>query len=122
MVMWLGVGGAALLVLFAPQDALLRLFFADALQAELLRLVAAVMVGWSIIETRAVWRGLRNTATWRAVGWIGLGLLVFALLTSYPTALFFSFPLIVGATLSTAMLLAESWREAVMSRHQRRSR
>jgi hypothetical protein len=122
MVIWLGIGVAAAMVLFAPRDALITLFFAEEIQTELLRVVAAVTVLWSAVETRALWRGIGSSPVWRATGWIGLALLGVALLTSYPTALFFSFPLLVGATLSTAMVLAESWRETVLTQNGRRSR
>lgn len=119
MVIWLGIGAAAVLVLIAPQDALVRVFFADDLQADLLRVVAAVTVLWSVAEARALWRGIGSSPVWHTAGWVGLGFLGFSLLTSYPTALFFSFPLLVGATLSTAMLLAESWRGTVLTQHRR---
>lgn len=120
MVMWLGIGVAAVLVVVAPADTLSALFPADDFAAELLRIVAAVTIVWSLLESRATWRSLERTPTWRVAGWVGLTLLVLALLLSYPTALFFSFPLIVGASLSTAMTLAESWRESVLAAQPRR--
>ena len=107
---------AALFLFLAPLDVVVSLFVANQLQADLLRLVAAVTVGWAAAEIWAFWRGEQVSRQWQLAGLAGVVLLAMSLVMQNPTLTFFSFPLMVGSTLSALMALAESWRETVIAR------
>ena len=120
MVARAGVAAGALFLLLIPEDVFAELFLTDRVQVDFARLVAGVATIWAVGEAWTHWRGIPVSKAWSLVGITGVATFAFSLVASMPTLVFFSFPMLVGSTLSTLMEVAESWRTVVLTRETRR--
>ena len=122
MVLRVVAGVVALIVVFSPSGMIEGFIGEGPVEAELVRWTAAVVLLLATFSVLVRVRGLVAPPTTRVVIGTGVLFLVMGVAGREMVFTFFAFPFLSAGMLGTGMVLADAWRENVISTHRLRRR